>query len=68
MVLQDEQTGFWCHTLLMGVPKKLRFNLKGKIRHHAIHIFRSNPTFHFWEVSRVNKHCPIGIFQRGVTH
>ena len=30
MVLQDEQTGFWCHTLLMDVPEKIRFKLKGK--------------------------------------
>ena len=30
MVLHDEQTGFWCHTLLMDVPEKIRYELKGK--------------------------------------
>ncbi len=30
MVLQDEQTGFWCHTLLKDIPEKILFGLKGK--------------------------------------
>ena len=29
MVLQDEETGFWCHTLLMDVPDKIRLQDKG---------------------------------------
>ena len=32
MVLQDEQTGFWCHTLLKDVPEKIRLQNKGKNR------------------------------------
>ena len=28
MVLQDEQTGFWCHTLLIVNPDKIRFQMK----------------------------------------
>ena len=33
MILQDEQTGFWCHTLLIENPSKIRFRYKGKIRY-----------------------------------
>ena len=29
MVLSDEQTGFWCHTLQMNVPEKIRYEPKG---------------------------------------
>ena len=29
MVLKDEQTGFWCHTLQMNVPEKIRYEPKG---------------------------------------
>ena len=30
MILQDERTGFWCHTLMIDLPEKMRYNAFGK--------------------------------------
>ena len=39
MILQDEQTGFWCHTLLVENPYKIRFEYKGKTSYGRLKFF-----------------------------
>ena len=29
MIIKDEMTGFWCHTLQHNIKEKLRFKTKG---------------------------------------
>ena len=35
MVIRDEQTGFWCHSLQMNASESIRYQPKGKIEYNA---------------------------------
>ena len=35
MIIRDEQTGFWCHSLQMNASESIRYQPKGKIEYNS---------------------------------
>ena len=63
MILQDEQTGFWCHTLLVENPYKIRFENKGKTNYGRHKIF-INLKIHFFSGENAIKYDLVICFSQ----